>query len=78
MAEVTHTFSVVEKITAAIKNAVDFGWIQSSDCSLHREEIVEGIAWSVARISVPSWCKRRNRSLKEESRRRKMKILSHT
>jgi len=27
MAEVAHTYSVEEKITPAIKNTVDFGWI---------------------------------------------------
>ena len=82
MAEVAHTYSVEEKITAAIKNAVDFGWIQSSGCSLHHQEIVVGIARRVTRISFPWWCKRRNRSLMEASRqratKRRMKILSHT
>jgi len=82
MAEVAHTYSVEEKITATIKNTIDFGWIQSSGCSFHHQEIVDGIAQSVTRISIPWWCKRRNRSLMEENRqratRRKMKILSHT
>ena len=82
MAEVAHTYSVEEKITAAIKNTVDFGWIQSSGCSLHHQEIVDGIARGVTRISIPWWCKRKNRSLMQESRqrarKRKMKILSHT
>ena len=53
MAEVAHTYSVEEKITAAIKNNVDFGWIQSSGCSLHHQEIVDGIAWNVTRIFCP-------------------------
>ena len=44
MAEVGHTYSVGEKITADKKNTVDFGWIQSSGCSLHNQEIVDGIA----------------------------------
>ena len=57
MAEDAHTYSVEEKITAAIKNTVDFGWIQSSGCSLHHQEIVYGITQSVTRISVPWWCK---------------------
>jgi len=35
MAEVPHTYSVEEKINAAIKNTVDFGWIQSSGCLSH-------------------------------------------
>jgi hypothetical protein len=82
MVEVAHTYSVEEKITAAIKNTVDVGWIQSSGCSLHHQEIVDGIARSVTEISIPWWCKRRNRSLMKASRqratRRKMKILSHT
>ena len=82
MAAVAHTYSLEEKITAAIKNTVDFGWIQSSGCLLHHQEIVDGIAQSVTRISILWWCKRRNRSLLKESRqratRRKMKILSHT
>jgi hypothetical protein len=81
MAEVAHTYSVDEEITAAIKKTVDFGWIRSSGCSLHHQEIVYGIARSVTRISIPWWCKRTNRSLMEAGRqrseRRKMKILSH-
>ena len=57
MAEAAHTYSVEEKITAAIKNTVDFGWIQSSGCSLHHQEIVDGIAQIITRISIPWWCK---------------------
>jgi len=49
MADVAYTHSVEEKIIAAIKNTVDFGWIQSSGCLLHQQEIVEGIARSVTR-----------------------------
>jgi len=82
MAEIAHTYSVGEKITAAIKNTVDFLWIQSSGCSLHHQEIVDGIARSITRMFTPWWCKRRNRPMMEESRQRsrirKMKILSHT
>ena len=81
IAEVAHTYSVEEKITAAIKNTVDFGWIQSSGCSLHHQEIVDGIAQSLTRISIPWWCKQRNRSLMEASKQRaterKMKFLLH-
>jgi hypothetical protein len=81
MAEVAHTYSVEEKITAAIKTTVNFGRIESSGCSLH-QEIVDGIARSVTRISIPWWCKQRNRLLMKASRQRaamrKMKILSHT
>jgi len=53
MADVAHTHSVEEEITAAIKNTIDFGWIQSSGCLLHHQEMVDGNAWSVTRISVP-------------------------
>jgi hypothetical protein len=81
MAEVAHTHSVGEKITAAIKNIIDFGWIQSSGCSLHHQEIIDGVAQSITRMFIPWWCKRRNRSMMEESRQRsrmrKIKILSH-
>jgi hypothetical protein len=42
MAEVAQTHSV-EKITPAIKNTIDFGWIWSSGCSLHHQRIVDGI-----------------------------------
>jgi hypothetical protein len=45
--------SVEEKITASIKNTVDLGWIQSSGWSLHHQEVVDDIAWSVNRISIP-------------------------
>ena len=50
MADVVHTYSVEEKITAAIKNTIDFGWIQSSGCLLHHQEIVDGIARSITRM----------------------------
>jgi hypothetical protein len=43
MAEVAQSYSVEEKITGAIKNTVDFGWIQPSGCSLRHQEIVDGI-----------------------------------
>jgi hypothetical protein len=81
MAEVAHAYSVEEKIRATIKNTIDFGWIRSSGCSLHHQEIVDGIARSVARISIPWWCKQKNSSMMEASRqraaKRKLKIMSH-
>jgi hypothetical protein len=40
MADVAHTYSVEEKITAAIKTTVDFGWIEYSGFSLHHQEIL--------------------------------------
>jgi uncharacterized membrane protein YccF (DUF307 family) len=74
--------SVEQKITAAIKNTVDLGWIQSSGWSLHHQEIVEGIARSVTVIPIPWYCKQRNRSLMEVSRqratRKNLNILLHT
>ena len=57
MADVVHRHSAEERITAAIKNTVDFGWIQSSCRSLHHQEIVDGIAQGVNKISIPWWCK---------------------
>ena len=67
MAEVAHAYSVEEKITAATKNTVDFGWIRSSASSLHHQEIVDCIARSVTRISIPWWCKQRNRSMMQDA-----------
>ena len=57
MADVVHTHSVEERITATIKNAIDFGWIQSSSCSLHHQETVDSIAQSVTKMRIPWWCK---------------------
>ena len=68
MADVTHKCSVEKKLTAAIENTIYFGWFQSSGCSLHHQETADGIAWSVTRISITWWCKRRNRSLMKASR----------
>jgi hypothetical protein len=53
MAEAAHTDSVEEKITAEIKKTVDFGWIESSSCSLHHQGIADSIVWSVTRIAIP-------------------------
>jgi hypothetical protein len=45
------------------------------------EELVDGFASSIARISIPWWCKQRNRLVTEEVRqrvtKRKMTILLH-
>jgi hypothetical protein len=68
LGEIAHTPSVEEEITTAIKNTVHFGWIQSSGCSLHHQQIVDGIVHSVTRISIPCWCKRKNRSLRQAKR----------
>jgi len=81
MAKVAHMGSVEEKMTVAIKETVDFGWVGLSGCSLHSQRIVDGIVRGVTRIAIPWWCKRTNRSLNEANReratKRKLKILSH-
>jgi hypothetical protein len=53
MADVAHAHSVEEKITAAIKNTVDFLCTQSSGYLLHHQEIVDVIAQNVTRIAIP-------------------------
>ena len=40
MAKVAHMGSVEEKMTVAIKETVEFGWIGSSGCLLHSQKIV--------------------------------------
>jgi hypothetical protein len=81
MAKVAHMGSVEEKMTVAIKETADFGWIGSSGCSLHSQEIVDGIVRGVTRIAIQWWCKRTNRSLNEANRqratKRKLTILPH-
>jgi hypothetical protein len=81
MTEVAHLSSVEQRVTAAIKNSVDFDWIRSTGCSLHHQQIVDGIVRGITRISIPWWCKRKNRSIGEAARqrssKRKMKILAH-
>jgi hypothetical protein len=67
----------LEKITAAIKNTIDFGWIWSSVCSLQHQEIMGGIVRSVTRLAIPWLCKRRNRSLMETSRQRLQKEVGN-
>jgi len=57
MAKVAHMESFEEKMTVAIKETVDFGWIGSSSCSLHSQKIVDGIVRGVTRIAIPWWCK---------------------
>lgn len=52
MAEIAQTHSVEEKIITAINNTIDFGWIWSSGCLLHHQEIVDGIARGVTRITI--------------------------
>ena len=57
IAKVPHMGSVEEKITVAIKETVDFGWIGSSGCSLHSQKIVDGIVRGITRIAISWWCK---------------------
>jgi hypothetical protein len=47
IAEVAQTHLIEEKIITAINNTIDFGWIWSSGCLLHNQEIVDGISSSV-------------------------------
>jgi hypothetical protein len=81
MAEVARLNSVEQHITAAIKNSVDFDWIKSTSCSFHHQRLLDGIVRAITRISIPWWCKRRNRLMSEAARqrgkKRKMKILAH-
>jgi hypothetical protein len=60
-----HMHSVEEKMTVAIKETIDFGWIRSSGCSLHGQRIVGGMVRGITRIDIPWWCKQTNRSLSE-------------
>jgi len=81
MAKVAHVGSVEEKMTVAIKETVDFGWVGSSGCLLHSQKIGDGIMRDITRIANQWWCKQTNRSVSEASRqratKRNMKILSH-
>jgi hypothetical protein len=81
MANVVHMGSVEEKMTVAIKETVDCGWVGSSGCSRHSQKIVDDSMRGITRIANPWWCKRTNRSVSEASRqratKRKMKTLFH-
>jgi hypothetical protein len=81
MAEVVHLSSMEQRITAVIKNSIDFKWIRCTGCSLHHQRIVDGIATDPSRIYIPWWCKRANRLMVEGARqtatKKKMKILAY-
>jgi len=81
MSMVAHLESVELYVTDAIKKGVDFDWIRSAGCSLHYQGIEDGIVKGVTRISIPWWCKQKNRSMNQASRqkvlKRKFQILSH-
>jgi len=65
MAKVAHVGSVEEKMTVAIKETFDFGWVGFSGCSPHSQKIVDGIVRDITRIANPWWCKRTNKSVSE-------------
>jgi hypothetical protein len=52
MENCAHMGSVEEKVTVALKETIDFGWIGSSGCSLHSQEIVDGIVRGITRIGI--------------------------
>jgi hypothetical protein len=55
VAEVPYLDSVEQYITAAIKNSIDFEWIRCTDCSLHQQQIIDGIVRGLMRIYIPWW-----------------------
>ena len=57
MAQVAHMGSVEENMTVVFKETIDFGWIGSSGCLLHSQEIVDGIVRGVIGIAIAWWCK---------------------
>ena len=63
MSLVAHLDSVELYVTDAIKKGVDFDWIRSASCSFHYQGIEDGIVTGVIRISVPWWCKQKNRMM---------------
>jgi hypothetical protein len=70
MTEVAHINLVEQYITAAIKNSTDFEWIRCTGCSLHYQQIVNGIATGLTRIYIPWWCMQANRWKSETVRQR--------
>jgi hypothetical protein len=46
MAEVANLNSVKQHITAAIKNSIDSEWVRCTGCSLHHQQIIDGILFS--------------------------------
>jgi len=65
--------SVELYVTDAREEGVDFDWIRSAGCSLHYQEIKDGTVIGVIRISIPWWCKQKNRSMNEVSRQKILK-----
>lgn len=79
--EVAHFDTVESCITGAIKESVNFDWIRLTGCPPHHQRIEDEIVRSVTEISIPWWCKWKNESLGEATRRKalkkKIQILSH-
>jgi hypothetical protein len=80
MTEVAHMGSEEDKITLAIKETIAFEWIVIWLFASPPKNS-NGIARSIARITIPWWRKRTNISTSEASRqratKRKMTILPH-
>jgi hypothetical protein len=75
MAEVAHLSSVEQHMTAAIKNTIYFEWIRCVGCSLHHQQVVNGIVTGLTRIYIPWWCKQANRL--KSATESKMQILAY-
>ncbi|PSN57984.1 hypothetical protein C0J52_08115 [Blattella germanica] len=61
MPQVAHLPGVRKLVAEAIKGAVNFNWVGKS-CMDHQVPIINGIVQGICAISIPWWCKRRNRS----------------
>jgi hypothetical protein len=79
VAEVAHLNSVEQRV--AIKNSTDFEWIRYTGCSLHHQQIVNGVVTGHTRIYIPWWCKQANRlkseTVRQRATERNMKIEAH-
>jgi len=71
---------VLDFIIRSIKRSVSIDWISLPVCPLHHQRFEDEIVKYVTRISIPWWCKQKNESLGEVTRRealkRKFQILS--
>ena len=73
ISEVAHTDAVESCITNAIKESISFDWITLTGCPLHHQRTEDEIVRSITRISIPWWCKQKNESSVEASRRKALK-----
>jgi hypothetical protein len=78
MTEVANLNSVEHHITAAIKNSIDFEWIRCSGCSIHHQQLIDGLMRGLVRIYILWWCRQRNRLMSEAARQRATKIKTNT